>query len=424
MKPKSVQLILLLSALSVTLSCGSKKVDSQNSSKFELIKLTDKLDEKHTIKLSYIGVQEIEYVQLETNENTLNLGKPYKVYAVSSELLLVKYFRKMALFDRKTGEYLRDIGRYGDDPFSYGVVMASMNDRFDQGLVSAFSRKFELLEYSMQTDSIINRMSIIKMLRDNEELLLDNPVAIWDLFIKDSDNIYGFLANISGNSPFRLIHFNNKGIVKKVYPAGQFLTVDPTRSSADPGEGKFYQINDELMFKEQYSDTVFKVQPDALEPNYVFQLGEKSPPYQDKNKHRFHSRAAYDRRERAEPYVDRTIYVFIETLFEIKSHVLFSLYYKEQLIYGVYNKLDKTTSISNDSKRPVVGFFNDLDYFLPFYPRYVNEYGELVGIIQADEVYEWFQDNPEKIANLRNELRSFQDIQPEDNPIVMIGQIK
>ncbi|PIW05560.1 MAG: hypothetical protein COW40_03700 [Cytophagales bacterium CG17_big_fil_post_rev_8_21_14_2_50_40_13] len=416
---------VLCSVIFCVLSCTNKEKSKTPASSIEHIEVAKAIESSKPINASVLGIESFEYVTLETNENTFKLANPYMISTIGDDKLFVKYNKQMALFSQQTGEYILDIGKFGTAPDSYGLVSKSINDRSNLGLVSVLSRNWkEIFEYNISTGEIVNRINIRDVIVDNDTLLSPTSSLLFDFFIQDDENIFCFLPNVFGDSPFRIIRFNDKGILKKAYPQGQTLEERSNRDNSY-AEAIFYEYNRQVIFKERYSDTLFVVNDENLSPRFVFDLEEKSPPYQDRYKHSFPNEASYLKVNPPYPYVDRTGYIFIESLIENDNFLIFSTIYKEELSYGFFDKRKGTTHVSKLRNDATHGFYNNIDDFIPFRPSYLDrENNKLVGFVTAEDVLTWFDKNPELASKLPSELSALSRIKPEDNPIVMIGKLK
>ena len=118
-------------------------------------------------------------------------------------------------------------------------------------------------------------------------------------------------------------------------------------------------------------------------------------------------------------------YMILHKMSENKAFIFFRLGFRQQQIMGYYDKNSGQTYVAETvGKKIWNGFENDLDDFVPFYPEFINEQGEILGLIQAEQVVEWFENNPEKVAALPEHLKKLQSMKPEDNPLVMIAKPK
>ncbi|MGB8491411.1 MAG: hypothetical protein WCE64_10160, partial [Bacteroidales bacterium] len=67
------------------------------------------------------------------------------------------------------------------------------------------------------------------------------------------------------------------------------------------------------------------------------------------------------------------------------------------------------------------GIPNDIDYFIPFNPKYMDEDGNLVQFINPIEISNWFKENPSKISE---RIKVLSNVDINQNPIVIIGKTK
>lgn len=388
------------------MSCNSKKTEESNvqQRKTPGIDLIEALDYETTIGTNFF-IDSFTYIPLEYSEKTTirNLGKPY---LIGDSILLIKGFRRIALFNKK-GDYIKDIGHYGNDPGGYRNSLPKSDMSPYQTTVFAQGWKDNYIEYSLQDGKIVN--SLARPKRENNvpfksELIIGSFTKI------DSSNFLGYVVNFQGNQSEKLVIFNDLGKLLKTYKNHQsFIDTDAVVFS--PTEGDFFHYNKKTFFKEDFNDTVFEVDLNGIEAKYVFNLGDKSPPYEEKETLTFS---------------DRVNYAFIENIIETDEHLFFYVNYQGEKRIGIYYKLLDKTEIANLSEMDdlnSVGLKNDIDDFLPFYPEVIQG-NNIIGVTPAEVVYNWFQSNPEKVGKLPPELRSLKDIPQDGNPVVMIGKLK
>jgi len=117
--------------------------------------------------------------------------------------------------------------------------------------------------------------------------------------------------------------------------------------------------------------------------------------------------------------------MFVRKTVQSEDYVFYYVGLEGKGIHGYFDRKTKQSRLAEaKSSETILGFNNDIDDFFPFYPKLVNDQNELVGLVKAEEVYEWFQNNPDKIAALPKKLQSLQNIDPEDNPIIMFAKLK
>ncbi|KYG78658.1 uncharacterized protein DUF4934 [Roseivirga ehrenbergii] len=352
---------------------------------------------------------DIEYIRLETGE-----GAFYKWFFLKTTLgdsvILMKSTDRISLFDRKTGTYLRDIGRKGDDPEGFSNAMTELGVNTKNKTVYA-KGKLGLYEYSLSEGLLVNTIPAPQMDDLDKKLtkgsLTDISVIASHGIINDRF-VAGYFMNIKGDEPFRLVVYDFNGEVLKLYPNHQ--SYKKLSDSFRFEKTDFQNYNNALFFKESFNDTVFNVGADTLKPAFLYELGKYSPPYAEQE-------SMSDEKKNE--------YMFVRNTLQSPDFVFYNVSFKEKLAYGYYNRKTKEAFLSDPStSNSKTGYTNDIDNFVPFYPTSINEKGEMLGLITAEEVYEWFQNNPDKIASLPENLQTLQNIEPEDNPVVMIAKLK
>ncbi len=136
-------------------------------------------------------------------------------------------------------------------------------------------------------------------------------------------------------------------------------------------------------------------------------MGSFAPPYEKQNTIDF---VKYE----AENYF-RVLYIF-----ESENFLVYEVMHDHSSFQGIYNK--KTMGTYKASTR--YGFKNDIDDFLPLKYTSISSQGELIGVLEAWEIEQWFKDNPEKAAQFPPHLKKLEKITENDNPVVMIAKLK
>ncbi|KYG83285.1 6-bladed beta-propeller [Roseivirga echinicomitans] len=353
---------------------------------------------------------EIEYISLETSEETF-----YRWVRLNSTLgdsiILMKSSDRISLFDRKTGAYLRDIGYRGDDPEGFTNARTELGVNAKNKTVYAKGKRFDLYEYSLDEGLLINKIPGPKIealeATLNSGSFTDVSLITSYGIIKDG-LIAGYFMNMKGDEPYKLVVYDINGEILNLYP--NYLSYEKQGISIRIEYTDFHNYNDGLFFKENFNDTVFNVGVDTLKPVLLYDLGEYSPPYAEQE-----SMSIEQRKE----------YMFVRNTLQSPDFVFYNVSFKEKEAYGYYNRKTKEAKLSDPStSNSKTGYTNDIDNFVSFYPTSINEAGEMMGLITAEEVYEWFQNNPDKIASLPENLQALQNIEPEDNPVIMIVKLK
>ncbi len=338
----------------------------------------------------------IEYIRLETSPETLYKFEP-KVYTYN-DYLVVKSHKRISLFSRKDGSYLREIGHFGNDPNGYMNSLPFQEINAFDGSLYAQGWRYDLLKYSILEGKLISSVPNPLSEFDKVEGILTSYASI------KSDTLVGFLTNDSGNQDVKLLKFDKNGKILAIYENHLSFIDNPKKMSFDPLEAHFFSFNGRLKFKETFNDTLFVVNTTKLEPDYYFELGKYSPDYSMK--------------ENINRFTDKS-HIFVSDILETNNTLYFSLELNQERHIGVFDKTEGDLAITRGN-----GIVNDIDNFVSFSPDYLNDKNEVIGVIPAESVNLWFQNNPDKISQLPEKLKQFRSIQPEDNPVVMIAKLR
>ncbi|WP_421977902.1 DUF4934 domain-containing protein [Roseivirga seohaensis] len=390
----------------LTFSCSNEK---ESETGLTTINLVEAYNNAAPINMSDFA-SDIEYIRLETSENTF-YKSIYLKSTLGDSMILMKSTDRISLFDRKTGTYLKDIGHKGDDPEGFSSALYALGVNVKNKTVYARGKRFDLYEYSLGDGLLVNTIPGPKVEELDKAL---TSISFMDISLITSQGIIddelgvGYFMNIKGNEPYKLVVYDFNGEVLKIYPNHQ--SYEKRKNGISIESADFHNYNNALFFKENFNDTVFNVGVDTLKPALVYELGEYSPPYTEQE-----SMSIEQRKE----------YMFVRNTLQNSSFIFYNVAFKGMEAYGYYNRKTKEAKLSDPStSNSKTGFTNDIDNFVPFYPTSINEEGEMMGVITAEEVYEWFQNNPDKIASLPENLQALQNIEPEDNPVVMIAKLR
>ncbi len=364
------------------------------------------LDQK-MIYLSGLSEQ-IEYVSLETLPQCV-IGESLRVFA-DNELIIAIAFRQMYVFDRRTGKFIREIGRFGNHPFEYTITKH----------ILPYSEKFRTL--------YCNNYNI----RDLYEYDLDGNIrrtifhppnmAIANSVIMDYNLFVGYVENISGNAPFKLVLFSDKGDTLKTYPnKNRIISSDSFYSSSL--NALFYRKGEDIYFFENCLDTIYKVSIESLTPYCRFDMDNFRPSYHRK-------------KEIQKNYHELSKYFEITNIVESNRFITWGFWHQEKLdgiggmprsyFVGYYDKKENETFVSEIDVERHLGFINDIDDFVNIYPQRwsINSNEEFISFIEAGDIAEWFEENPEKAKKLPDHLKKLSKLTPEDNPVAVIIKLK
>ncbi len=351
-------------------------------------------------------IERFEYIPLEYSDKTLiqALKKPL---IINDTTILLIGFRRITLFDRSTGSYIKDIGHYGNDPGGYRNTISDLVYNAENSSVYANGWKSEYLEYSIESGQIIGK---IKKPTNLSNLDLDAEIYIREMAKISPDTFVGFKSNSSGDYPYRLMVFNKSGEISKLFKNHQSF-IYKGRVTRYAKDGQFHHYNNQLFFKELFNDTLYMVNQDTLVARYLFELGDKSPPYA--------------RRAMLDYETERPKFAFLTDFIETDEALIFTTSYGNINRISLYDKKQNETIISSSDNGYELskGMINDLDNFIPFHPTELQG-NYMLGLTTAEEVSIWFENNADKVASLPASLQKLKDIDPEGNPIVMIGRMK
>ena len=377
--------VILLIFLNITLFLNSQNVLKIN--------IEEGLNELETsIKCSYF-INRIEYIPLENKQDFMIHSNP-KV-SVVDQLVIIRTLSNCLVFDKNSGEFIRKIGNRGRGPNEFRSAQGFINPVKET--IYFIGWHSNLLEFGFD-GGFLRSIKIPEYKDDFESPSMPTHYTYWN------NNIVCYFANIMGNEKKLLMTFNNNGEIiyvhknSNIYPNMKF--------SLTTKESKFYHFEDNLFFKENYNDTVYNVTNKGLNPKIVLFTGKYRKPYESKwwtNKKMKHS-------EFITPY----------NLIETKSFIFFKFFFQGRLLYGIFKKENDRFKLTELGK----GVDNDIDGFIPFLPVTISNDGDLVGIIDAYIILQWFKDNPEKAAELPPHLQKLKEIKEMDNPVVIIGKIK
>ena len=401
---KATYSVLWISLLSVLFSCAG---GSQDSDGLPSIKLAEAYADSET-PLASDYFQSIEYIRVETSDATLAMRMD-AAYILSDTTLLVEAFRKIIVVDRRSGNLVKEIGHYGDDPNAYRATLRFYGVDETKPITYTMGLKDDFAEYSLVTGQ---KVGSVKKPRPDDFKPFESEMILGAFTRIDDTTFIGFTKNYNGKQKTRLVIFKPDGQIVKTYPNYLSYVDDPDKYvSWGNDEAAFFKNQDKLFFKEYFNDTVYQVDTEKMEPVYHFDLSLKSPPYSD--------RETMDLEERKN-------YMFVKKPVDTEQLLFFQVSHRDQLFVGVYDKAEKETRLSRIEENGVIerhGIQNDIHDFIPIYPTTLQN-GLVVGLTPAEEAYAWFKNNPDKIASLPISLQQLKNIEPEDNPIVTIARLK
>ena len=374
--------------LSVLILAGFS-FQSRNNEDIYIIPLAKNISGLSKLKCSQF-IDRFDYIQLETNERCL-IPDGYRTLILKNHILV--YSVKFCyIFDRKTGKFICEGGKYGRGPEEYQNALLAYD--YTGSVIYSGGLSGNVMMFG------IDGKYIGSFPLPPQTGGLDAPSFMTCYCSLQNSCIVGYYANIIGNEKRLLTVFNQKGEIIKVFPNRNVYPKRPLKM-LDLLEGRFYYWDNSTYFKERANDTVFKVTQKTLIPHVIFAMGKFSVPYEYKW-------WLPEERKKADLIV-------VNNIFENSSwiHVMAD---KESVEYfALYNKRTRKLTVSDLGE----GIPNDIDNFIPFKPENVDEEGNLVEFIDAIEINKWFKSNPSAVSD---KIKGLQNIDINQNPVVIIGK--
>ena len=160
---------------------------------------------------------------------------------------------------------------------------------------------------------------------------------------------------------------------------------------------KFAHNRDNLLYYQDYNDTVFSVTVSKSKAYLILKRGRYMPVKGDYN----------------------TEAINIMDYFESQKFIFLNFFVHRKSYFALYDKSDSKIAVTESTS----GIINNTDAFLPFKPSSVFK-EELIGIIQCTDLMSWFEKNPGLKEKLPPDLKKFSSKQPTDNPVIVIAKLK
>ena len=415
---KCIYVSALLASLLMACSPSAQKGEGQ----IDVLPAFENLTE---LKVSQLG-KNIRYIPLETTDSSL-IGASYSLKLLEDGILVSYGGRTDAhcyLFDRKTGKFIREIGHKGEDPKGYSGPRAWVHPTTGNIYFTRMPKK--LIKYSQNGEFL------------GEVAMPDNlTTGFYPLLTQEGMLVYEGLS-LNGNQK-QLYYLNEeKGktgdVTLPIVPiAQQSKTTTPDEIQAisiwqgglgdygligysgiieigfkDGTEGRYvsnypalWQMEDGIRLYEAFSDTIYHVKGQTLEPYRAFNLGDRRHPAEERGK-----------KDGNEDKLTMT-YVF-ETEALIYFQCAKNLYGDFQVYNGLYRKSDETVVMNKVQE----AFADDLTHFLPFAPMAHTPKGEFAGTLSIEQIQAWQDEHPD--AKLEGALAPLNNLDYDANPVVVI----
>jgi hypothetical protein len=349
----------------------------------------------------------INYVTLETNPHSI-IGR-FAHFEVTDEYIIVRdnsIPKQILLFDRKTGKFIKSIGKYGRGPDEYSRFSYIPYDP-DKRVLYAVNSLRQLLVYNL-SDSDVEIIKTPDLVASGEIIQLKKQEMSFDIMMDDKIFV-GYFINPLGMEKNVLALFT-KDEVLKIFPNYQALkTMSHGVGGLMNDNHTIYRQDNKIYFLEVFSDTLFQLTRDSLIPRYYFKMGKSNVTWQ--------INATMDHKLGMNYFYmlgidESTKYLFINTLFKGTQYL------------GYVDKLNNTVTFCKLNSSGVSAFKDDISGLLDVRPVDITEKKEMVYIIKPLDLIKWFKENPEKAAAAKKSCPWIKDIDEFSNPVIAIGSCK
>ncbi len=352
-------------------------------------------------------LKSINYVTLETNPHSI-IGR-FAHFEVTDEYIIVRdnsIPKQILLFDRKTGKFIKSIGKYGRGPNEYSRFSYIPYDP-DKRVLYAVNSLRQLLVYNL-SDSDVEIIKTPDFVGSGEIIQLRKKEMSFDIMMDDKIFV-GYFINPLGLEKNVLALFT-KDEVLKIFPNYQALkTMSHGIGGLMNDNHTIYRQDNKIYFLEVFSDTLFQLTRDSLIPRYYFKMGKFNVTWQINASmdHKFGMNYFY-----MLGIDESTKYLFINTLFKGTQYL------------GYVDKLNNTVTFCKLNSSGVSAFKDDISGLLDVKPVDITEKKEMIYIIRPLDLIKWFKENPEKVASASKSCPWIKDIDEFSNPIIATGICK
>ena len=378
-----------------------------NKSNFAVLNFEKSFSRQQEVPLSRF-VDKITYIPLETNSQAL-FGAAY--YEVTDEYIIVRQAsreRRILLFDRHTGKFIREIGKFGRGPgeyFDYSLIPFNPGKKE----LYAMSGSREILVYDLEGRNI-DKIKIPEIKdKYGEVLQLSKKPIVFDNTLEN--NIFvGYFRNSFGQEKNKLVLITKEG-VSKMFPNYQVqdLKIKDGLILINRLNASFYTWDNKLYFLETFCDTLFQVTKSSLVPRYCFDWGKYNVTWS----------------KIADLGISGLLnYFFIYDIDENKDYIFIKIEIERKHYLGFIEKKTNIVTFCKKNNWDDSRLKDDISGIIDVLPADFTQKNEMIFIIEPGYLMQWLKANPEKAAIARTKFSWLKDIDEFSNPIIAIGKCK
>ena len=377
------------------------------------------------LKVSQLG-KNIRYVPLETTDSSL-IGAAYSIKLLE-DAILVSYGGRTEshcyLFDRETGKFIREIGHKGEDPKGYSGPKAYVHPI--TGHLYFQRNPNKLIKYNQNGEFLGEAIIPNSFSTGFYPLLTQEGMLVYEgPSLKTSQKQLYYLDEVKGKTADVALPIVPNDEQSNALNPGEIQGIsvwsgalgnygllgysgiiaislkDGTEARYPANYPAIWQMEDGLRFYEAFSDTIYHVKGQALEPYLTFNLGDRRHPEEERGK-----------KDGNEDKLTMTYVLETEGL--IYFQCAKNLYGDFQVYNGLYRKADETVVMNKVQE----AFADDLTHFLPFAPMTHTPKGEFAGALSIEQIQAWQEEHTD--AKLEGALAPLKDLDFDANPVVVI----
>ncbi len=391
-----MKIFTLIIAISLFIGCQNKKANIKNNLVvFDL----QNLNEKSKAKLSDLGVDNIQYIPLQTDTNCLiSIIREFK--SAENSFIILDNSGQIYRFGFD-GRFINKIGKTGRGPGEYRLPSDYTIDNQEQQVFILPIEQPDIYVYSLN-GKFLN--TIPALVRTRKIFYMDEGIFCW------RDN-YGGTGNINNT----VVRVDKKGNITKEFPE-KYKYKNITYPNGFLEEYLMYSFDGNLYTKEIYSDTVFTFKNNEFTPAFILDHGGTT--------------LSVEAREKI--INDKTVReIAFNHSREIKLFQFGNYDYSEFIYhddgFGFIGSFDgKSKFLINLNE----GIINDFDGGLNFYPQTTLDNNTIINWINPLELKahiasETFKNSIPKYPKKKKELEQLANsLNENDNPVLMLVKLE
>lgn len=332
----------------------------------------------------------IEYCLLETDKKCL--VSPDDAFYASDEFVVTIGRGHYYVFNRKTGNYIRQISGEGRGPGEYSESCPLFWDPQNEQVCMFGNNQYIFYKIDGTISHYTKRFN-----------------HYMDRFVPYDDYYVGYVPNKLGNSAIRIAFYDKTGYLIDSIP--NYKLWKRAKSSRSSSDSWLYVFNNNLYYIDLYCDTLYRIKDFTLHPRYVFNTDGRTVPYEIQGGGRYEIQSIDNKNVLIDRYEQ---YVCIAYVHESNKYLYIGFMYRQKGYRAIYDKVEDNLQIVPN------GFENDLDGGLPFWPRQMNSEKEMMCVYPAEELLKL---DVSKISDpkLKNVLGQLTE---DSNPVVAIVTLK